>query len=35
MNSNAAAFANKAIADKIAAQTSGEVKDWNTLLKTL
>lgn len=35
MNSNAAAFANKAIADKIATQTSGEVKDWDTLLKTL
>ena len=35
MNSNAAAFANKEIADKIAAQTSGEVKSWEALLKTL
>ena len=35
MNSNAAAFTNKAIADKIAAQNSGEVKSWDALLKTL
>jgi len=34
MNSNAAAFTNKAIADKIAAQNSGEVKSWDALLKT-
>jgi hypothetical protein len=34
MNSNAAAFSNKAVADKIAAQHSGEVKAWDALLKT-
>src|SRR5688572_3294395 len=35
MNSNAAAFTNKEIADRIAAQHSGEVKSWDALLKTL
>jgi copper chaperone NosL len=35
MNSNAAAFSNKTIADKIAVQNSGEVTSWDALLKTL
>jgi copper chaperone NosL len=35
MNSNAAAFTNKEIAGKIAAQNSGEIKTWDELLKTL
>jgi copper chaperone NosL len=35
MNSNAAALSNKTIADKIAAQNSGEVTSWDDLLKTL
>ena len=35
MNSNAAAFSNKTIAVKIAAQNSGEIKSWDELLKIL
>lgn len=35
MNSNAAAFSNKRTAEQIATQTSGKIKDWQTLLKTL
>lgn len=35
MNSNAAAFINKATADKIALQTSGNVTSWEALRKTL
>jgi copper chaperone NosL len=35
MNSNAAAFSNNAIADRIAAQKSGEVQSWDALLKIL
>jgi copper chaperone NosL len=31
MNSNAAAFANRETADKIAAETNGKVVDWNNL----
>jgi copper chaperone NosL len=31
MNSNAAAFSSKASADKIAAQTNGEVMNWEQL----
>ena len=35
MNSNAAAFATKEAADKKAAEVSGSVKNWNTLLQKL
>lgn len=35
MNSNAAAFASKPIADQIATQTTGTVKNWNALLKAM
>jgi len=35
MNSNAAAFSNKTVAGKIAAQNSGEIKSWDELLKIL
>jgi copper chaperone NosL len=35
MNSNAAAFINRATAQKLTTLTTGEVKTWDALLKTL
>ena len=34
MNGNAAAFADKSTAVKVARETDGEIKDWNSLSQT-